>query len=102
MSMEFEKIDISLSISREDNGTSLVFNTPLELTINLSDEDVKDIQKLYNEIFDYVVQYKKLPQFNLNDSKNDLFHEVSMDIIKSLNNEIDNSKKDFERIIELL
>ena len=56
--MEFEKIDISLSISREDNGTSLVFNTPLELTINLSDEDVKDIQKLYNEIFDYVVQYK--------------------------------------------
>ena len=67
--MEFEKIDISLSISREDNGTSLVFNTPLELTINLSDEDVKDIQKLYNEIFDYVVQYKKLPQFNLNDSK---------------------------------
>ena len=84
--MEFEKIDISLSISREDNGTSLVFNTPLELTINLSDEDVKDIQKLYNEIFDYVVQYKKLPQFNLNDS----------------NNEIDNSKKDFERIIELL
>ncbi|ALK43085.1 TPA: hypothetical protein ACF86T_002729 [Staphylococcus aureus] len=100
--MEFEKIDISLSISREDNGTSLVFNTPLELTINLSDEDVKDIQKLYNEIFDYVVQYKKLPQFNLNDSKNDLFHEVSMDIIKSLNNEIDNSKKDFERIIELL
>ena len=55
--MEFEKIDISLSISREDNGTSLVFNTPLELTINLSDEDVKDIQKLYNEIFDYVVQY---------------------------------------------
>ncbi|MCD0745784.1 hypothetical protein I5C07_13585, partial [Staphylococcus aureus] len=68
--MEFEKIDISLSISREDNGTSLVFNTPLELTINLSDEDVKDIQKLYNEIFDYVVQYKKLPQFNLNDSKN--------------------------------
>ncbi|MCD0712920.1 hypothetical protein I5D13_13980, partial [Staphylococcus aureus] len=58
--------------------------------------------KLYNEIFDYVVQYKKLPQFNLNDSKNDLFHEVSMDIIKSLNNEIDNSKKDFERIIELL
>ncbi|MFZ8207317.1 hypothetical protein ACO1JF_14345, partial [Staphylococcus aureus] len=74
----------------------------LELTINLSDEDVKDIQKLYNEIFDYVVQYKKLPQFNLNDSKNDLFHEVSMDIIKSLNNEIDNSKKDFERIIELL
>lgn len=100
--MEFEKIDISLSISREDNGASLVFNTPLELTINLSDEDVKDIQKLYNEIFDYVVQYKKLPQFNLNDSKNDLFHEVSMDIIKSLNNEIDNSKKDFERIIELL
>ncbi|MCG2476958.1 hypothetical protein [Staphylococcus epidermidis] len=100
--MEFEKIDISLSISREDNGTSLIFNTPLELTINLSDEDVKDIQKLYNEIFDYVVQYKKLPQFNLNDSKNDLFHEVSMDIIKSLNNEIDNSKKDFERIIELL
>lgn len=79
--MEFEKIDISLSISREDNGTSLVFNTPLELTINLSDEDVKDIQKLYNEIFDYVVQYKKLPQFNLNDSKNDLFHEVSMDKI---------------------
>ena len=102
MSIKNEKIDISLSISREDNGTSLVFNTPLELTINLSDEDVKDIQKLYNEIFDYVVQYKKLPQFNLNDSKNDLFHEVSMDIIKSLNNEIDNSKKDFERIIELL
>ncbi|MCC3663195.1 hypothetical protein [Staphylococcus haemolyticus] len=74
--MEFEKIDISLSISREDNGTSLVFNTPLELTINLSDEDVKDIQKLYNEIFDYVVQYKKLPQFNLMVLKMNLFMKV--------------------------
>ena len=100
--MEFEKIDISLSILREDDSTSLVFNTPLELTISLSNEDVKDIQKLYNEIFDYVIQYKKLPQFNLNDSKNDLFHEVSIDIMQSLNNEIGNSKKDFERIIELL
>ncbi|OAO31597.1 hypothetical protein AXY40_11365 [Staphylococcus saprophyticus] len=100
--MEFEKIDISLSILRKEKSTSLVFNTPLELTISLSNEDVQDIQKLYNEIFDYVIQYKKLPEFNLSDSKNDLFHEVSIDIIQSLNNEIDNSKKDFERIIELL
>lgn len=102
MFMEFEKIDISLSILRKEKSTSLVFNTPLELTISLSNEDVQDIQKLYNEIFDYVIQYKKLPEFNLSDSKNDLFHEVSIDIIQSLNNEIDNSKKDFERIIELL
>lgn len=100
--MEFEKIDISLSILREEESTSLVFNTPLELTISLSNENVQDIQKLYNEIFDYIIHYKKLPKFSLSDSKNDLFREVSIDIIQSLNNEIDNSRKDLERIIELL
>lgn len=100
--MEFENIDINLSILREEKSTSLVFDSPLELTISLSNEDVKDIQKLYDDIFEYVIQYKKLPKFNLNDSKTDLFHEVSIDIIQSLNNEIENSKKDFERIIELI
>ncbi|OLF30393.1 hypothetical protein [Staphylococcus sp. 47.1] len=100
--MEFEKVDIPVSILRENENTDLVFDSPIKVTISLSNENVTDIQNLYNEIFDYIIQSKKLLNFNLSDSKNDLFHEVSIDIMQSLNNEINNSKKDFERIIELL
>ncbi|COT18977.1 MULTISPECIES: hypothetical protein [Bacilli] len=100
--MEFEKFDIPVSILRENENTDLVFDSPIKVTISLSNENVTDIQNLYNEIFDYIIQSKKLLNFNLSDSKNDLFHEVSIDIMQSLNNEINNSKKDFERIIELL
>ncbi|MGF0107487.1 hypothetical protein [Staphylococcus hominis] len=98
--MEFNDIEINLEISREKE-TSLIFQEPLNIDINLSNENVEDIQHLFNTLFEFIVKNQKIPIFTLQDDSNDLFFEVAKDIIENLNREIQNSKNDFEKIIEL-
>lgn len=98
--MEFNDIEINLEISREKE-TSLIFQEPLNIDINLSNENVEDIQHLFNALFEFIVKNQKIPIFTLQDDSNDLFFEVAKDIIENLNREIQNSKNDFEKIIEL-
>ena len=98
--MEFNDIEINLEISREKE-TSLIFQEPLNIDINLSNENVEDIQHLFNTLFFFFLKNQKIPIFTLQDDSNDLFFEVAKDIIENLNREIQNSKNDFEKIIEL-
>ena len=44
---------------------------------------------------------KELISLELKDEKNDLFHEVAEDIIDQLNSEIEQSKSDLIKIIDL-
>ena len=80
---------------------SLIFNELRELKINLSDSSVEDIKNLFNSIFDTIVDEKELISLELKDEKNDLFHEVAEDIIDQLNSEIEQSKSDLIKIIDL-
>ncbi|MCH3458073.1 hypothetical protein LDA93_14225, partial [Enterococcus faecium] len=68
--------------------------------INLSDSSVEDIKELFNNIFDSIVDENKLIVFELVDEKNDLFHEVAVDIINRLNLEIEQSKPELVKIIQ--
>ncbi|HAP8556441.1 TPA: hypothetical protein RD613_003217, partial [Enterococcus faecium] len=70
------------------------------LNINLSDSSVEDIKELFNNIFDSIVDENKLIVFELVDEKNDLFHEVAVDIINRLNLEIEQSKPELVKIIQ--
>ncbi|MBM6006073.1 hypothetical protein K4U42_11565 [Staphylococcus epidermidis] len=100
--MEFSNIEIHLNILREEE-TFLKFQDPLNININLSNESVEDIQHLFNSLFEFIVENQKIPTFILQeqDDSNDLFVEVAKDIEKNLNTEVQNSKNDFEKIIEL-
>ncbi|HDT7975495.1 TPA: hypothetical protein RD615_002844, partial [Enterococcus faecium] len=66
----------------------------------LSDSSVEDIKELFNNIFDSIVDENKLIVFELVDEKNDLFHEVAVDIINRLNLEIEQSKPELVKIIQ--
>ncbi|MEO2719969.1 hypothetical protein ABHA24_13285, partial [Enterococcus faecium] len=61
---------------------------------------VEDIKELFNNIFDSIVDENKLIVFELVDEKNDLFHEVAVDIINRLNLEIEQSKPELVKIIQ--
>ncbi|EPP69433.1 hypothetical protein [Staphylococcus epidermidis] len=98
--MEFNNIEIHLKILREEE-TFLKFQEPLNINLNLSNESVEDIQHLFNSLFEFIVENQKIPTFTLQDDSNDLFFEVAKDIEKNLNIEVQNSKNDFEKIIEL-
>lgn len=99
--MEFNNKVVRVKILREEEQVSLVFNELRELKINLSDSSVDDIKNLFNSIFDTIVDEKELISLELKDEKNDLFHEVAEDIIDQLNSEIEQSKSDLFKIIDL-
>ena len=99
--MEFNNKVVRVEIFREEEQVSLIFNELRELKINLSDTSVEDIKNLFNSIFDTIVDEKELISLELKDEKNDLFHEVAEDIIDQLNSEIEQSKSDLIKIIDL-
>ena len=99
--MEFNNKVVRVEIFREEEQVSLIFNELLSLKINLSDSSVEDIKNLFNSIFDTIVDEKELISLELKDEKNDLFHEVAEDIIDQLNSEIEQSKSDLIKIIDL-
>ena len=97
--MEFNNLKIT--ISRSDDKVELVFNELDNLSVNLSDSGVEDVKQLFDKVFDYIIADEKLIQFTLEDNQEDLFHEVSKDIIVQLNAEIKQSEENFEKIIVL-
>lgn len=97
--MEFNNLKIT--ISRSDDKVELVFNELDNLSVNLSDSGVEDVKQLFDKVFDYIIADEKLIQFTLEDNEEDLFHEVSKDIIVQLNAEIKQSEENFEKIIVL-
>ena len=95
--MEFNNLKIT--ISRSDDKVELVFNELDNLSVNLSDSGVEDVKQLFDKVFDYIIADEKLIQFTLEDNDEDLFHEVSKDIIVQLNAEIKQSEENFEKIL---
>jgi hypothetical protein len=105
-STTIEYDDIKVVISRgdeksDDNVISLVFEELDKLEVNLSDSGVDDIKKLFDVVFDYIVNKRKLITFTLDDSDNDLYTQISQDIIDQLNSEIKESESNFQKIWEL-
>ena len=92
---------VKVEIIREKEKVSLVFKELQDLEINLSDSSVEDIKNLFNSIFDNIVEEESLIFLELMDGRIDLFHEVAEDILNQLNSEIQQSKSDLVKIIDL-
>lgn len=98
-----ESIIMKFKVDRSENNETVKFLIPdLEnSSFNITDSNTKDIEDLFNLIFQEVIKSKKLIEFELDDSNNDLFNEVANDIVMQINSEIKNAESDFEKIIEL-
>lgn len=98
-----ESIIMKFKVDRSENNETVKFLIPdLEnSSVNITDSNTKDIENLFNLIFQEVIKSKKLIEFELDDSNNDLFNEVANDIVMQINSEIKNAESDFEKIIEL-
>ena len=98
-----ESIIMKLKVDRSENNETVKFLIPdLEnSSVNITDSNTQDIENLFNLIFQEVIKRKKLIEFELDDSNNDLFNEVANDIVIQINSEIKNAESDLKKIIEL-
>ncbi|WP_281672971.1 hypothetical protein [Pseudoramibacter alactolyticus] len=98
-----ESIIMKFKVDRSENNETVKFLIPdLEnSSVNITDSNTQDIENLFNLIFREVIKRKKLIEFELDDSDNDLFNEVANDIVLQINSEIKNAESDFKKIIEL-
>ncbi len=98
-----ESIIMKFKVDRSENNETVKFLIPdLEnSSVNITDSSTQDIENLFNLIFQEVIKRKKLIEFELDDSNNDLFNEVANDIVIQINSEIKNAESDFKKIIEL-
>lgn len=106
MYMEFEngleEKQIEVSIIREkDDARVELFLEEIDARVELTNSTVEDIKSLFDSIYEYIVENKKMIQFELNDGSKDLFYEVASDIIVQLNSEIKQSENNFIKIFKL-
>lgn len=96
-----EDKECKVVIQRTDEQDKLNFDILDKVEINLGNDSSEDIQNLFNEIFEYIVETKTLLKFTLEDSGSDLITEVVVDILNQLNREIKSSEEMFIKIIKI-
>ncbi len=97
--MESEMLTLKFSDSGDGFGLKLE-NEILDCSINLESEEITDLKDFFDKIFDYIIETKKLIEFQLEDHTDKaLFQVVAEDLIKQVNDEIKDSATNFEEII---
>lgn len=96
-----EKIEVRINRDEQKN-CSLVIPDLENVTISLSNSETVDIEQFFNKVFKWVIENKRLINFYTNDEENDLYNEITKELISQLNNEIKQSENDFDAIIEVL
>ncbi|PHL20596.1 hypothetical protein [Enterococcus faecium] len=102
-----ESIKIKVSLNRELDSdpkkVSLLFDSSSLLPeIILSDDTTNDLKNFFNSIFNYIINNKKIIEFQLDDGGTDIFKEVADDIITQLNAEMKLSENNFIEFLELI
>ena len=102
----FMKNELNVKITGDRNNTEdpivkLTFEELDKTEIVLTDSKIDDIKDIFNKLFDYIMANKDLVELKLEDDQNDLYHEVSADIIQQLNSEISQSSGNFKRLWQL-
>lgn len=101
-----EIINVTVQIQREEkSGEKVVkvcFDEPKDTYLILTNQKSDDVEKLFNNVFNWIIDEKKLLKFVLEDNENDLFKEIVDEIIKDLNSEILQSQDQFMEVIEVI
>ena len=103
--MEYKEMITTITrkeIDTETEEVKIIFDDLKKFEINLSVNSVEDLKKFFDIVFDYIVEKKELIKFKLEDDKQDLYNEIVLDILEQINNEIEVSKENFEKIFNLI
>ena len=100
--INFVMVKIEGDRDDEKSSVKLVFKELKGAEVDLTNTSIDDVKMLFDRVFDYMVDKKQLVKFKLDDTKNDLYHDVSKDIIDQLNSEIAESKDNIEKIWALI
>lgn len=92
------KVEIEGDRDKDNSSIRLVFKELSNTGVDLTDSRIDDIKTLFDQVFDFMIDSRQLVEFELNDTKNDLFHDISEDIVSQLNSEIAESKDNIEKI----
>lgn len=93
---------ITVKIERKPNEVKLKFSGSKISDILLTSIDSNDLKLFFENIFDCIIESKELINFVLeDDGHQDLFHDVSLDIVHQLNSEIIQSENNFSDIFQL-
>jgi len=99
--IEIDKLNVTIFRGDKEEGdesVKLIFQGLGDIEVNLNDSSVEDIKNVFDKTFEYINENEKLVEFVLNDSVEDLFKQVSGDIIEQINREIVEAKQNFLRI----
>ncbi len=103
--MEYKEMITTIArkeIDTETEEVKIVFDDLEKFEINLSEKSVEDLKNFFNIIFDYIVENRILIKFILKDDKQDLYNEIVLDVLEQINNEIEASKENFQKIFNLV
>ena len=73
-----------------------------DVVVDLADSEVSDIKILFDSLFTKIHESKAVVKFKLDDSKSDLYNQVTKDIIAYLEKEIEQSQDNFQKIWDLV
>lgn len=96
------KVEVEGDRDKDSSSVNLLFKELDGMKVDLTDSSINDIKTLFDRVFDYMIDNRWLVEFELDDAKNDLYHDVSKDIIDQLNSEIAESKDNIEKIWALI
>ncbi|HMS23655.1 MAG TPA: hypothetical protein PKB09_02510 [Candidatus Saccharibacteria bacterium] len=105
--LETKKILVKIkrqSQGEEDEAVQLVFekiDDNKDVEVDLSDSGVDDIKKLFDSVFTLINDSKQLLEFQLSDAENDLYFQVSQEVVSQLNTEVQESEAHFREIWNL-
>ncbi|OGL22731.1 hypothetical protein A2707_02330 [Candidatus Saccharibacteria bacterium RIFCSPHIGHO2_01_FULL_45_15] len=89
-------------IGSGDESIKLTFDDLDHISVNLSDSSVDDIKTVFDATFEYINTNQKLIEFELDDTTDDLFNQVSKDIIEQINREVLEARQNFTKIWDLI
>ncbi len=78
---------IKVTIERDDN-IYLVFTFENSIRLNLSSDKTEDTQKFFLDLLQELIRRKSVITFTLEDSKEDLYHDVAKKYLENLEQEI--------------
>ncbi len=101
MGLNYKEIEVIIDRD-DDDKCALVFPEINNTRINLADSRVDDIEKLFNNLFSWIIDNSMLIKLFTRDETKDLYNEVTLEMIDQLNAEIKQSENDFYAIIEIM
>ena len=102
--ISMENSDIRVVVKRDVLGgketASLIFEFENSLELNLSSDDSEATKKFFEQLLGQTLTADNDYAFCLDDQQSDLFHDVAVEYIKDLQQELADCKAEFKKLLK--